>query len=268
MATVAHFSDLHVCAPGVEIEPGIDASATARAAVAHVLAMDPLPELVVLTGDLVNNGRPEQYAELRACLEPLVPRLRLLPGNHDDLAVLADTFPEVPGLHGPNARFVSDVGAGTPEAMRIVGLDSHRAGIDGGRLDAEQLEWLDHVLMEEQDTPTIVFLHHPVVPVGIAFMDAMRLDDADADALGDVIERHGQVQRVASGHLHRATTVSWRNTVATTVPSTVHAMDLQLTQRRPPGWRREPGQLAVHVVVAGRIVSHLAPLADPEYQSF
>lgn len=268
LATVAQLSDLHVCAAGVEIERGIDASITARTAVAHVLTMTPVPELVVVTGDLVNDGHADQYAELRVCLEPLLPRLRLLPGNHDDLELLAMAFPEVPGLHGPNARFVDDVGVGTAHAMRLVGLDSHRPGIDGGHLDAEQLEWLDHVLMEEPDLPTVVMLHHPVVALGIGFMDAMRLDPEDAEAFGDVIERHGQVQRVASGHLHRATTVAWRNTVAITVPSTVHAMDLQLAAHRAPGWRSEPGQFAVHTVIDGRVVSHLSPLAEPAYHPF
>lgn len=268
MATVAHFSDLHICAPGVEIEPGIDASANARAAVAHVLALDPVPELVVLTGDLVNSGRPEQYHELRRAIEPLVPRLRLLPGNHDDLALMATTFPEVPGLDGPFACFVDVVGAGTASAVRVVGLDSHRPGIEGGRLDAEQLDWLDQTLLDEPDLPTLVMLHHPVVALGIGFMDEMGLDPVDAEALGDVIERHGQVQRVASGHLHRSTTVSWRHTVAITVPSVVHAMDLQLTARRAPGWRPEPPQLAVHAVVDGRVVTHLAPVVEPSYHPF
>lgn len=266
--TVAHFSDLHVCAPGVEIEPGIDASANLRAAVAHVLAMDPVPERVVLTGDLVNDGRAEQYTELRACLEPIVARLRVLPGNHDDLARLASEFPEVPGLRGRRARFVDDVGVGTAEEMRLIGLDSSRRGTDIGHLDADQLEWLDAVLLERPAVPTMVLLHHPVTAVGIGFMDAMRLDPHDASGLGDVVERHGQVQRVASGHLHRASTVAWRNTVAVTVPSTVHAMDLQLGGRRAPGWRDEPGQMAVHAVVDGLIVSHLAPLSEPDHHPF
>jgi len=39
--------------------------------VAHVNALDPRPDVVLATGDLVEGGKPEEYARLRRLLAPL-----------------------------------------------------------------------------------------------------------------------------------------------------------------------------------------------------
>ena len=62
---------------------------------ATVVALDPPPDVVLCTGDLVNDGTDEQYAHLRRLLEPIEAPIRLVCGNHDDRAALRDPFGEI-----------------------------------------------------------------------------------------------------------------------------------------------------------------------------
>ena len=140
-------------------------------------------------------------------------------------------------------------------------LDSLLPGEPGGRLDADQLAWLDAVLAAAPAAPTLVALHHPPFVTGIAHMDAMALASADAEALGAVIERHPQVERVLCGHLHRSISRRWRGTIAQIAPSVAHAVALDLRPDGPAAWTREPPGMLLHWwrPDAG-LVTHLQPV--------
>ena len=90
---IAQLSDPHVVAPGEGLLGGIDTATYLRAAVAHVAALSTPPDLVLITGDLVNDGHPEQYAHLAELIAPLGAAVHLLPGNHDDVPALRAAFP-------------------------------------------------------------------------------------------------------------------------------------------------------------------------------
>ena len=57
-------------------------------------ALNPRPDLVVATGDLVDAGSAAEYGHLRRLLAPLDLPLFLLPGNHDSRDELARAFPD------------------------------------------------------------------------------------------------------------------------------------------------------------------------------
>jgi hypothetical protein len=63
---IAQLSDLHVRPKGELLYGGIvDSNRALADAIERVLAIDLRPDLVVFTGDLVDEGRPEEYAMLR-----------------------------------------------------------------------------------------------------------------------------------------------------------------------------------------------------------
>ena len=89
---------------GVLLYGGIvDSNQALVTAIDHVLAMGRRPDLVVLTGDLVDEGRPEEYAMLRKILVALPIPYLVIPGNHDDRDNLRDAFADHAYLprHGP-----------------------------------------------------------------------------------------------------------------------------------------------------------------------
>src|SRR5829696_956582 len=115
---VAQISDLHIVAPGQELTGVIDTAAYTRAAVAHLNGLDPQPDAVLATGDLVDGASIAEYANLRALLEPLRAPVWLLPGNHDDRATLEAAFPDRPELAGgERVQFVIE------GPVRVVCLD-------------------------------------------------------------------------------------------------------------------------------------------------
>src|SRR6266550_639034 len=91
---IAQISDMHVKAEGKLLFRRIDTAGFLERAVAHVNALDPRPDIVLATGDLVDGGKPEEYAHLRRMLAPLAMPLYMIPGNHDARDALREAFPE------------------------------------------------------------------------------------------------------------------------------------------------------------------------------
>ena len=114
-------------------------------AVAHLNALEPRPDVVLATGDLVERGEAGEYERLREQLEPLRMPVYLVPGNHDDRVML----PRVLDRHRYLPRdggFIQYTVEDWP--VRLVALDTLIPGESGGRLCAERLAWLDARLAE------------------------------------------------------------------------------------------------------------------------
>lgn len=62
----------------------LDSNARFAAAIAALHALDPRPALVLLSGDLVDEGTPAEYANLRKLLGGLDNPSLVIPGNRDD----------------------------------------------------------------------------------------------------------------------------------------------------------------------------------------
>ena len=73
---VAQITDTHITTPGTLLSDIIDTAAALERAVEALNRLDPLPDVTVVTGDLVDHGEPEEYAHLRAVLAPLARELR------------------------------------------------------------------------------------------------------------------------------------------------------------------------------------------------
>jgi len=249
-------SDPHIVERSEQLLGGIDTASFLKAAVDHVERIVPRPDLVLLTGDLVNEGEPEQYAHLVELLAPLSAPLVLLPGNHDRVDALRAAFPSSVPQRDDRADGVVE------GEVRLVALDSSRFPEPGGDLDADQLDWLEEVLSAAPTVPTIVALHHPPFATGIAHMDAMALAAAASDGLEAVIGRHPQVERVVCGHVHRSITRRFGGTIAQVCPGTAHAVHLDLADR-PPAWNHEPPALLLHRwEPADGLVTHLEVIGD------
>lgn len=249
---IAHLSDPHITTGALAAAPATGL----HHALGRVLGLDPRPDCVVITGDLVNTGRPDEYAALLEIIGAFPLPLHLVTGNHDNVAALLDAVPGGPLVGGPpvgglDGRVTYRVAY--PEATIIV-LDSHIPGDNAGRLGAEQLAWLDQTLSERPQVPAVICLHHPPVPVGIPFMDDMRL--LDGAALAAVVGRHRNVARVLAGHLHRAVSAGFAGSVLSVAPSTYRQIDLGLRPDAPPGYLAEPTGFLLHRLAGTDCVTH------------
>ena len=253
---IAQLSDTHVKAEGELAYGHIDTSAYLARAVDHLLHLDPRPDVVLATGDLVDGGTAPEYERLRHLLAPLPMPLYLIPGNHDDRDVLRQVFSD--HTYMPREGFIQYVvEAGS---LRLIAVDTLLPGEPGGRVDRERLSWLDARLGEAPTKPAMIFMHHPPFKTAIEYMDDIGLEGADA--MAEVVRRHPQVERVVCGHLHRSIQSRWAGTLAMTAPGTAHQVGLDVRRDvgltltlEPPGyalhvWREDVG-LVSHVVNVG-----------------
>ena len=254
---VVQLSDTHVRLPGELAYRRVDTSALLARAMAAVNALPQPADAVVVTGDLTDSGRADEYAQLRELLAPLSCPVYLMPGNHDDGAVLRRAFPDHAELAqrpcGERVCWAVDV-----KGLFLVALDSTVPHATHGELEDEQLEWLDRTLATRPLVPTLVAVHHPPFATRIGHMDDVGLLHG-ADALARVIGRHRQVERVIAGHLHRPIECRFGGTIAMTGPSIAHQVVLDLAPDAPAMFRMEPPAFLLHVwAPPAPLVTHLA----------
>lgn len=256
---VAQLTDPHVVAPGRRAYGVVDTVACLAAAVRRLTALEPQPDLVVLTGDLAYDGAPDEYSQLRDLLAPLRMPWRVIPGNHDRRQALRATLPTV----ACPARAIVDRLCWCEDhgPLRIIGLDSLVEGASHGALDGTQLAWLDARLAEAPHRPTLILLHHPPLPSGIAPMDRIGL--REPERLRAVLDRHRQVERLLCGHVHRTIAWRWAGTLVSVAPSTAHQVALALQQDSSAAFTLEPSAIHLHLWRDDSgVVTHQVPIAD------
>jgi 3',5'-cyclic-AMP phosphodiesterase len=259
---ILQLSDPHVRVPGDLLSDRVETLPYLEQAVLAVERLQPRPDLVLLTGDIVDTGTDEEYRYAREALERLTLPLLLLPGNHDDRA----------GCRKYLIRWMGEVGPGEWLAyvvdrfpLRIIALDSVIPRQGRGRLGEEQLRWLEAQLGGGPDRPTLLAMHHPPFEVGIGFMDQLGL--IDRDDLSWLLGQHAQVVGVVSGHIHRTIVGRVGPVVALTAPSTAHQIPLDLTPDSAPTFVFEPPGFLLHEWDGSWLRSHHVYVGEygPEY---
>ncbi|MFN7427006.1 MAG: phosphodiesterase [bacterium] len=254
---ICQISDLHIKAGRKLAYQRVDTAAALERCVDALRALDPQPDVIVVTGDLVDFGRPDEYALLAELLAPLRQPVYLIPGNHDEREALRAAFPAHDYLR-QWAPFVQYAIEDWP--LRIVALDTVIPMASGGELCAQRLDWLDRTLAQSPDKPTVVIMHHPPFVTGIGFMDGVGF--ADPAPLAAVIRRHPQVERLMCGHLHRPIVQRFAGSVATTCPSPAHQIALELKPGGGDSYCLEPPGYQLHWWNGTALVTHTAVLGD------
>ena len=198
---IAHITDPHF---GLDTRslPGHPGPEKAfRRALQHVLAMDPAPEVLLLTGDLTDGGAKSDYLALRDVLHEMLPppsaggpRVWAILGNHDERgaarAVLGEWLGSAPELttnpDSPACTYAQHGG------LHFIGLDTLVPRKAHGELDDAQLDWLARTLDRCAGQPVLIFMHHPPLESGMAIMDAAGLLRG-RDQLAQLVRAHAEL---------------------------------------------------------------------------
>ncbi len=255
---LCQISDPHVVPRGTLAYGRIDTPKFLERCVNKVLALSRQPDATVITGDLTDHAAAEEYGLLRDLLAPLMARMPvyLAVGNHDDRDALRATFPEHRHLAG-DGGFVQY----TVEDLdvRLVVLDTLIPGAPGGQLCERRLSWLDRTLAAS-DRPTIVAQHHPPLVTGMTTMDAMALEDPQAEAA--VLARYPHIERVICGHYHRSIQARFGGTIASVCPSAAHQLLLDLVPDTGIRFTFEPSAFQLHYWNGAQVVTHTQLVED------
>ncbi|SER23042.1 3',5'-cyclic AMP phosphodiesterase CpdA [Faunimonas pinastri] len=255
---IAHLSDPHLRPPGLLYQGLVDSNAMFETAIDCLNALDPAPDLVLISGDLVDEGTAAEYATAREAFARIRQPLLAIPGNHDEpggfRACMADRM-DLPSA-GP-----MHFAAGGHGAVRIVGLDVTVPGEHHGAVDDATCRWLADALQDEPDRPTILMMHQPPFESGISFID--RYNCRGGDRLAALLARYSNVERVVCGHIHRFIQLRFGGTMLVTAPSTTTAIALRLAEDAEPASFVEPPALLLHHWKPGRgLVTHFVPIGD------
>ncbi|MFC4909705.1 metallophosphoesterase [Actinomadura gamaensis] len=242
---IAHVSDVHI--------DGTERSAERTRAVMSYL--DGLPfalDAVLVTGDIADHGRPEEYELARDLLASRHP-VMVCPGNHDDRAAFREfLLRQAPSKEPINQ--VRDVGGAV-----IALCDSSIPGADDGLLDDQTLDWLTHVLAETpHTTPVLVGFHHPPTLLHEPFVDGIR--QFRTERLAALAERHPNLAAFLCGHAHTAAATTFAGRPLLVAPGVVSTLRLPWERRAHPEDHvhlDQPPALAFHVLDdTGRLTTH------------
>lgn len=192
--TILQISDLHFGPPYV---PEVGAAVLQ-------IAPELKADAIVVSGDLTQRAKPEQFKAAREFLDQLpdVPRL-VIPGNHD-----VPLYRVAERLMDPHAEYRRYISKDLNPILRIdgaviVGLDSTspRRAVTNGRIHRWQLDRCSEAFRDAPaDCVRIVVAHHHFAPA------PDYLHDSSMPKARRAMERFVElgVEMILGGHLHRA----------------------------------------------------------------
>jgi 3',5'-cyclic AMP phosphodiesterase CpdA len=152
------------------------------------------PDLVVIAGDVTDEGYPDQYEAARERVGAIdCPHLVVVPGNHDARHVGYLQYERTFGTRDSRARLAVD---GTEVAL--VAVDSSKPDLDEGEIGREHYAWIVEGFSEPADL-RIFACHHHLMPIPGTGRERNQVLDA-----GDVLSllRELGIDLVLSGHRH------------------------------------------------------------------
>jgi len=216
---IAQISDTHLDADGP--------SSVARLrdferCVAAIDRLDPPPDVVVHTGDVAHNGKPEEYEAARRILGTLRCPVHILPGNRDNRAAMRAAFPADPYLLSETSFIQYSVDT---FPVRLIVVDTVSQSGKHGEFCRIRADKLRARLAEETARPTVIFMHHPPFEVLESDYPIQFTAWESVERMGRALDGQAHVVGMFCGHTHRASAGELGAIQASSTPSV--AVDLR-----------------------------------------
>jgi 3',5'-cyclic AMP phosphodiesterase CpdA len=251
---VAQITDLHL-----GFDPGVPDEFNQQRferALAALVALPQRPELLLVTGDIADDGQDaDAYRRYRDTIRDLPFPVYHALGNHDVRAGFFAAFPELT----PDDGFLQYVIEHLP--LRILVLDTLEEGRHGGAFCRRRAAWMRDRLDEAPHRPTLIALHHPPIDTGIPWLT----EDPNAPwvaQLRHVVEGRRNIVGLIAGHVHRPIVAGWAGFPLMVCPSTAPQVALSLEPIDPerpddrPMIIADPPYYALHRWDGSQLVSH------------
>jgi Icc protein len=228
---VLQISDTHLHAAADSRMRGVTTYATFRAVLEQAQRDRRWPaDVIVATGDIVQDESRAGYERFRDSLEPLGVPVLSIPGNHDDPKLMTEILSSGAFQFGGERR----LGPGS-----LILLSTFLAGEDAGGLGPARLGGLRKALGAHAGQHVIVYMHHHPLPMGSTWLDGVAL--RDAAEFWSVIDANPHVRAVVCGHVHQAADRNRNHVRFMSTPSTcaqfLPGSEFFALDDRPPGFR-------------------------------
>lgn len=242
---VLHLTDAHFLAAEQQTMLGIDTEAYFVQVLALALSREPQIDVLILSGDLVQDICAESYQRLRTHLLKLPMPVLCLPGNHDDLDLMQALL---------NERNISCAKQRVFDHWQIICVNSQIPDEPGGFLSESELESLKIALETYPHHHALIAVHHHCVPTNSQWMDTMQIGNS-AELL-NLLASYPQAKVIINGHIHQAFAQSIANIHIFGTPSTCFQFTPNSrhfsVDKTPPGYRQltlySDGGVTTHLV--------------------
>lgn len=204
-------TDHHLCESETQLWQGYSTAYALRAVLRHIAEhVASQVDFLVTTGDLVDVASEQAYEQARQMLQlqrvspapgPALVTVEglqafpmyFLPGNHDDRQhFFRQMFADTPPMPLMNVRFEH-------QGVQFICLDwgPQARAIERPELLAFLARWL------QPGQPSVLLMHHHLVPIGCRWIDDFLPDAATAEAFWQIItQASAPILGIFSGHAH------------------------------------------------------------------
>lgn len=212
MTRLIHLSDLHFGAHDPKLVEAVESRVDEAA-----------PDLVIVSGDLTQRARTEQFQEACRFLERLREaghEVLAVPGNHD--VPLYDVLRRFLSPLTRYMRYIDETLCPLQEipGATVLGINTARSlTFKDGRISHEQMEFIRQSFARtDPKAMRIVVTHHPLfaLPVGEGVAPAVGRSELALDAIGDA-----GVDMLLAGHNHHSSIHDARDLVTRAGPALV-----------------------------------------------
>lgn len=241
--TDLHLAALSACAQDLETELITESNCknSFGAVLKQALAEDIRCDLILVTGDLVSEVQPAIYDYIFAALHATQIPFACIAGNHDVTDERGHGLPffqrELVAIEADSrllSRHVIDT-----DYWRLLLINSAIPGKVAGEVTLADIDWLCAQL-SACDKPTLIALHHHVMPMGSDWIDAHSAENADIfwQRMGDF----DHLRVIISGHTHQEQVRHKHGVTVYSTPSTCYQfkpyeVDFAYDQNARPGYR-------------------------------
>jgi 3',5'-cyclic AMP phosphodiesterase CpdA len=229
-------SDLHTMNRTTLLHDAGNISTRLATVMDMMMTVEPTPDMILLTGDLVDRSSGWDYAEVLQFSELLEGALQrpvvAMMGNHDSrgqfdkmFGVLPSDAVRRPGDKHDHMRMVGGV--------RLLVLDSCVPGRSFGELSDDQLEWIRNTASTAAPLGTVLTMHHPPIasPMPqLRFAGLRNARDLQQALTGS------DVRSIVAGHYHHPCSAIWGGMLVWCGPALAYNQDVLAKTSRIRGW--------------------------------
>ncbi|EMI5491471.1 3',5'-cyclic-AMP phosphodiesterase [Providencia stuartii] len=228
---ILQITDTHLFADTANTLLGINTHQSYHAVLDAILQQNLPIDLIVATGDLVQDQSPQAYQHFAQGIELIPAPCVWLPGNHDYQPAMVNSL-KLAGISCAKEILIGS-------EWQILMLDSQLQDVPHGELSEQQLEWMKKCLDSQPQRTTLIMLHHHPLPSGCTWLDQHSL--RNSHMLAEYLKGYPQVKAMLCGHIHQEMDEYWNGIRLLATPSTCvqfkpHCTNFEL-DTVAPGWR-------------------------------